>query len=53
VSKHVPKLGCAFYRTAGGDEPVREWLRALDADVCATIGKDVPVHGVSRDERRV
>jgi hypothetical protein len=41
VSKHVAKLGCAFYRTAGGDEPVRAWLRALDADICATIGKDI------------
>jgi phage-related protein len=41
VSKPVPKLGCVFYRTASGDEPVREWLRALDAEICATIGKDI------------
>jgi len=41
VSKPVPKLGCVFYRTAGGDEPVREWLRALAVEICATIGKDI------------
>lgn len=41
VSKPVPRLGCVFYRTAGGDEPVSEWLRAFDAEICATVGKDI------------
>jgi phage-related protein len=36
-----PKLGCAFYRAASGDEPVRQWLRALDDEVCKVIGKDI------------
>jgi phage-related protein len=41
VDKAVPKLGCVFYRAAGGDEPVRDWLRAVDQDVCTIIGKDI------------
>jgi hypothetical protein len=41
VSKPVPKLGCAFYKTVGGEQPVREWLRALDDVVCTIIGKDI------------
>lgn len=41
MSKPAPTLGCAFYRASGGDEPVREWLRDLDDEVCTVIGKDV------------
>jgi phage-related protein len=41
VHKPAPKLGCVFYRAAGGDEPVRDWLRALDDEVCTIIGKDI------------
>lgn len=36
-----PKLGCVFYRSAKGDEPVRQWLRDLDEEVCKVIGKDI------------
>jgi phage-related protein len=36
-----PKLGCVFYRSAKSDEPVRQWLRDLDEDVCKVIGKDI------------
>lgn len=41
MHKPAPKLGCVFYRAAGGDEPVRDWLRALDDEVCTIIGKDI------------
>ena len=41
MSKPVPKLTCDFYQAAGGDEPVREWLRGLDAEICTIIGKDI------------
>jgi hypothetical protein len=37
----APKLGCVFFRTAVGDEPVRAWLRALDEQTCKVIGKDI------------
>lgn len=30
-----------FYRASGGHEPVREWLRDLDDEVCTVIGKDI------------
>jgi phage-related protein len=40
-SSQNPRLGCAFYRTAGGNEPVRDWLRALGKEVSKTIGSDV------------
>jgi len=41
VPRPTPKLGCVFYRTEAGEEPVRDWLRRLDDDVCKTIGKDI------------
>jgi len=41
VSKVSPKLACAFFRASGDDEPVREWLRALDDEICKVIGKDI------------
>jgi phage-related protein len=30
-----------FYEAVGGDEPVREWLRRLDDQICTIIGKDI------------
>jgi hypothetical protein len=41
MAKPSPKLGCVFYRAIGGDEPVREWLRDLDEEVCKVVGKDI------------
>ena len=41
-SSHGPGLGCAFYRTEGGHEPVRDWLRGLGKEVSKTIGSDIP-----------
>jgi hypothetical protein len=34
-------LDVAFYRTAAGNEPVRDWLKALPKDVRQTIGSDL------------
>lgn len=36
------KLSAVFYRTTGGTEPVREWLRdALSAEERKVVGKDI------------
>ena len=40
VSKDEP-LPIVFYRTSGGDEPVRDWLLSLTADVRKEIGGDI------------
>ena len=37
----VKILPAAFYRLAGGDEPVRVWLKSLNADDRHTIGTDI------------
>jgi phage-related protein len=34
-------LSVYFFRTEGGNEPVREWLKELDAPDRKTIGEDV------------
>ncbi|HEY2412854.1 MAG TPA: type II toxin-antitoxin system RelE/ParE family toxin [Pirellulaceae bacterium] len=36
-----PQLAVHFYQTAGGREPVREWLKALKRDDRKTIGEDI------------
>jgi phage-related protein len=35
------RLPAFFYRTAGGREPVREWLRSLEIDDRKIIGEDI------------
>ena len=35
------KLLATFYRTARGDEPVRDWLRALSKTDRQSIGEDI------------
>ena len=40
-STQGPRLGCAFYRTDVGHEPVREWLREVGKEVSKEIGSDV------------
>jgi hypothetical protein len=40
VSKDEP-LPIVFYRTSGGDEPVRDWLLFLPADARKEIGGDI------------
>jgi len=37
----MKKLPAAFYATAGGNEPVREWLRSVDEEDRRTIGQDI------------
>ena len=39
--KVAPKLGCRFFRTEQGNEPVREWLKMLPDAVKKAIGSDV------------
>ena len=34
-------LGCRFFRSAAGAEPVRQWLLALDEEACKQIGADI------------
>ena len=38
ASKRVP---ASFYRTDGGSEPVREWLKGLEAEDRKAIGDDI------------
>lgn len=37
----VNPLRCRFYQTSTGNEPVRDWLRALEKDVRLAVGTDV------------
>jgi phage-related protein len=34
-------LTCRFYRTSTGNEPVRDWLKALPSEVRKEIGSDI------------
>ena len=36
-----PVLGVAFYRTAAGNEPVRQWLKDLKREDRKAIGQDI------------
>jgi phage-related protein len=40
MSKPRP-LPCVFFRTAAGNEPVREWLKGLPEDERKQIGTDI------------
>jgi phage-related protein len=35
------KLGCRFFRSETGNEPVRDWLRALPLEAKKEIGSDI------------
>jgi phage-related protein len=35
------RLRVVFFRTDGGAEPVREWLKAMNRSDCKTIGEDI------------
>ncbi len=41
MPEDLKKLPAAFYRTANGTEPVREWLRGLSAKDRKAIGHDI------------
>ena len=36
-----PILSVAFFRTASGNEPVREWLKSLQREARRSIGEDI------------
>jgi phage-related protein len=38
---NIPRLPVAFFRTASGREPVREWLRTLDSGDRKRIGEEI------------
>ena len=40
MSREAP-LPIAFYRTSGGEEPVKDWLMSLPAEVRKEIGGDI------------
>jgi phage-related protein len=40
MSDH-PVLRVVFFRTASGNEPVREWLKELDKDDRKAVGEDI------------
>ena len=40
-SSQGPRLGCAFYRTDVGHEPVREWLHSFGKEVSKASGSDI------------
>lgn len=35
------KISLLFYRSLGGNEPVRDWLLSLEQSECQAIGKDL------------
>ncbi len=39
LSRFKPAIPAAFYRTVSGTEPVREWLKELDAEDRRIVGK--------------
>lgn len=39
----APRLGCRFYRSETGTEPVRDWLKDLESSVRKAIGSDIRV----------
>jgi phage-related protein len=41
MSPELKKVPARFYRSASGREPVREWLKALDAGDRRAIGQDI------------
>lgn len=41
MPKDLKKLTAAFYRSANGTEPVREWLRGLSTEDRKVIGRDI------------
>lgn len=41
MGQTLKKIAAAFYRTAAGTEPVRDWLRALPPEDRREIGQDI------------
>jgi hypothetical protein len=40
---NIKKLDAAFYESAGGKQPVREWLKELDRESRQMIGQDIAI----------
>jgi phage-related protein len=40
-TQKTPRLACRFYRSSTGNEPLREWLKTLPAEVRQEIGSDI------------
>jgi phage-related protein len=43
ITERKPKLGCRFYKTDSGNEPVKDWLKELPAEVRKEVGSDIQV----------
>ena len=43
TGEHLTEIPMVFYRTSGGVEPVRDWLRGLPGDDRQKIGFDLTV----------
>lgn len=41
TTKHLPEIPAVFYRTAGGTEPVLDWIRSLPPEDRRIIGTDL------------
>ena len=41
MRQNLKKIAAAFFQTAGGEEPVREWLKELPKDDHREIGQDI------------
>ena len=41
MAKKLKRVPAFFYQTAAGEEPVREWLRALNEEDRKVIGDDI------------
>ena len=41
ATRRDPVLGCRFYRSPRGSEPVRDWLKALPVEIKKAIGADI------------
>jgi len=41
VAKKLKKIPAFFYQSESGNEPVREWLKALDDDDRRIVGEDI------------
>lgn len=41
ISRPGPTLGCVFYRSSVGQDPVKEWLDTIPREAKKQIGQDV------------
>jgi hypothetical protein len=41
MNEAEPILSVAFFRTASGNEPVREWVKSMPREECRIIGEDL------------